>query len=376
MTKPQRQPSKPPRTRLPRVACLLMTATLLRGATAADSTPAPDRNPLPVRALHLSAPGRNGLPAALAFIGGALPKEGVNTLILEFNYGYNFKSRPEFADPSALGHDEVRQLARACREKGIELIPQINCLGHQSWAKRTARLLEKHPEFDETPGKYPENKDIYCRSYCPLHPEVHKVLFDLITELVEACEAKSFHVGMDEVFILADPDCPRCKGKDPAELFATEVKTLHAHLKTLNCRLWIWGDRFLDGKSTRLGKWEASENGTAPAIDLVPKDIVICDWHYDAAPETARFFAGKGFDVVSCPWRKPEVALAQLRHMRALRADADPAVARRALGMVQTTWCGFSAFVKAYNARSSENAGEGSAAESAECFSRLFAEMR
>ena len=227
-------------------------------------------------------------------------------------------------------------------KSGVKLVPMINCLGHQSWTKNTFGLLRSHPEFDETPGKYPDNKDIYCRSYCPLHPEVHQVLFALIDELAKACEAKSFHVGMDEVFILADPDCARCKDKSPAEVFATEVKTLQAHLKANNCRMWMWGDRFLDGKSTGLGKWEASENGTQSAIDLVPKDIVICDWHYDTAPETAQLFANKGFEVVACPWRQAEVALSELRHIQTIRGGSDPAVARRALGVVQTTWCGFS----------------------------------
>jgi len=356
---------------------VLLTVLLLRSAVAAGPIQEQGLGALPVRGIHLSAPGKNELASALSFIGEVLPKEGVNTLILEFDYSFNFQSRPEFADSSALGRDEVQQIVRVCRAKGIELIPQINCLGHQSWGKRTARLLEKHPEFDETPGKYPDNKDIYCRSYCPLHSEVHKVLFELIDELAKACEAKSFHVGMDEVFILADPDCPRCKEKTTAEVFATEVKTLHAHLKAINCRMWMWGDRFLDGKSTRLGKWEASENGTQSAIDLVPKDIVICDWHYDVAPETPQIFANKGFNVVACPWRKSDVALSELRHIKAIRGGSDPVVARRALGVVQTTWCGFSSFAKACNAQPSGVApSEGSAFESAACFSKLFAAMR
>src|ERR1051326_4060550 len=175
------------------------------------------RDTLPVRGIHLTAPGKSELPRALAFVREALPKEGVNTLILEFNYTFDFQSRREFSDPRALSKQEVNQLAAACREHGIELIPQINCLGHQSWAKRNGRLLDTHPEFDETRGKYPGNEGIYCRSYCPLHPDVHKALFDLIDEVARACEAKSFHVGMDEIFILADPDCPRCKGRPAAE---------------------------------------------------------------------------------------------------------------------------------------------------------------
>jgi hypothetical protein len=332
---------------------------------------------LPVRGIHLSAPAKRDLPAALAFIREALPKEGANTLILEFGYRYHFRSRPEFADSSALDSNDLRQIVQACRENGIELIPQINCLGHQSWSTRNDRLLTVHPEFDETPGKYPNNTNIYCRSYCPLHPQVHGVLFDLIDELARACEAKAFHVGMDEVFILADPDCPRCKGKDPAELFAGEVKTLHAHLKSIGCRLWMWGDRFIDGKTTKIGKWEASENGTHTAIDLVPKDIVVCDWHYERAPETPQFFANKGFDVVACPWRKPAVALVQLEHIRTIRGGARPAVAKRALGMVQTTWCGFTPFASAYAAQQPGAAVEkNSASESANCFARLFDAMR
>lgn len=332
---------------------------------------------LPIRGLHLSAPGKRDLATAIEFIRTSLAKEGVNTLILEFDFNFDFQSRSEFANPSVLGGDDVKKISEACREKGIQLIPQLNCLGHQSWAQRNGRLLEKHPEFDETSGKFPENKGVYCRSYCPLHPKVHEVLFDLIDELAKACDAKAFHVGMDEVFILGDSDCPRCKGKSPAELFAGEVKTLHDHLKSIGCKMWMWGDRFIDGKSTRIGKWEASENGTQSAVDLVPKDIVICDWHYEKAHETARYFANKGFDVVSCPWRKSAVALAELSQLQAIRSGDDAELARHALGMVHTTWCGFSQFHRAYTALNSGAAAEKTSAfESAQCFIDLFKATR
>jgi hypothetical protein len=351
---------------------LLVALLVVAGSRAEDVVKAP-----PVRGLHCSAPSKRDLPACLEFIRKVLPKEGVNTLILEFNYGYDYKSRPEFADPSAPGRDEVQQIVKACREAGIELIPQINCLGHQSWGRHTGRFLTTHPEFDETPGKYPDNEGIYCRSYCPLHPEVHKVLFALIDELAKACEAKSFHVGMDEVFIIGDKDCPRCGGKDPADLFAGEVKTLHDHLKEIGCGMWMWGDRFLDGQKTGIGKWEASETGTHPAIEKVPKDIVICDWHYGKAHETPRFFAEKGFPVVACPWRDSSVALAQLAHIREIGADKDKAVAGRALGMVQTTWCGFGRFIEAYRAlEQGEKPGRSSDLESAACFRDLFKAIR
>jgi hypothetical protein len=139
----------------------------------------------------------------------------------------------------------------------------------------------------------------------------------------------------------------------------------------------MWGDRFLDGKATGIGQWEASTNGTHPAIDRVPKDIVICDWHYGKARETPRLFAEKGFEVVACPWRNADVALAQLGHIRAIRAGADPAVAARALGMVQTTWCGFAPFLRAYEAQAGgADATKDPPSEAARCFRTLSKAMR
>ena len=338
---------------------------LVAGASAVGA------DPLPVRGLHMSGPSRAEMPAIIDFVRTALAREGVNVLIVEFGWRFDYRSRAEFANAGAPGKDDVRKLAQACREAGIQLIPQINCLGHQSWAAVNGALLAKHPELDETPGKFPENKGIYCRSYCPLHPEVHKILFDLMDELGDACEAKAFHVGMDEVFILADADCPRCAGKGPADLFAAEATLLRDHLRERGRRMWMWGDRLLDGKATRIGEWEASTNETAAAIDKIPKDIVICDWHYEKAHDTPRHFAAKGFDVVVCPWRKEDVALKQLALIQALRAEKD--VGPHALGMVQTTWCGPASFIRAHGG---DKASRGSTLEAAACFRALCARMR
>jgi hypothetical protein len=298
----------------------------------------------------------------------------VNVLILEFNYGVKFTKRPEVSEPDALSLDQVRQLADASRSAGIRLIPMINLLGHQSWAKTTFGLLRAHPEFDETPGKYPSNEGTYCRSYCPLHPQVHAVLFDLIDELLDATGADAFHAGMDEVFLLGEADCPRCRGKNKAELLAGEVKTIHDHLAARGKEMWMWGDRFLDGSVTGIGKWEASMNETAPALALIPKDVVIADWHYEQAHPTAAYFALSGFRVVSSPWRRSAVALEQLAQVRDGRAHSTPEVGGRMLGMLQTTWTGFGPFVQAYYKEGDSPRPE--ATEAVQCFRELFRELR
>lgn len=328
---------------------------------------------LPVRGLHCSAPARNEVDQAARFIREILPAEGVNVLVLEVNYRYQYTTRPEVADPDALSKEDLRKLLNASREAGVRLIPMINCLGHQSWAKTTFGLLRARPEFDETPGKYPDNQGIYCRSYCPLHPDVHAVLFDLIDELASVFEADAFHVGMDEVFLLGENDCSRCRGRGKAELFALEVRTLRDHLAQSKRTLWMWGDRFLEGKVSGMGEWEASLNDTASAIRQVPRDIVICDWHYDQAEPTAAYFALEGFPVLSSPWRKTEVALGQLSLMRQISTGSSPAIAARMQGMLQTTWVGMGAFMNAYAGTDTSSV---EATEAARCFKTLFSAIR
>ncbi len=328
---------------------------------------------LPIRGIHLAAPMPDEIALAERFIREALPKEGVNVLVLEVNYRYQFTKHSEVIDREPLSRDDVKRLASASRAASVRLIPMINMLGHQSWAKTTFGLLRSHPEFDETPGAYPDNEGIYCRSYCPLHPQVHEVLFDLVDELAGACESDAFHVGMDEVFLLGEDQCPRCNGKSKADLFANEVRTLRDHLWRTNRTMWMWGDRFIDGETTGIGKWEASQNDTAPAIHAVPKDIVISDWHYETAHPTAPYFALEGFHVVSSPWRKASVALRQLDTIRMARMNSSPSVALRLQGMLHTTWCGFGPFARAYFGEEIKNIA---AMESVATFRELFRELR
>ena len=330
-------------------------------------------SPIPIRGLSLSAPKSEDLLRTVKFIREVLPKAGVNVLVMEFDYRYQYKSHPEVIDAEALSEDQVKQLVAACHDAGVRLIPLVNQLGHQSWEAQTFGLLRAHPEFDETQGKYPGNQGIYCRSYCPLAPGLHQVTFDLIDELANVCQADAVHVGMDEVFLLGEDDCPRCRGKNKSELFAQEVRTLHDHLTSTHREMWMWGDRFLDGDLTGLGKWEASQNGTAPAVNLVPKDIVICDWHYDTAVPTAAYFAIQGFRVVSAPWQMADVALNELEMVGKIRADATDALKPRALGMLQTTWIDPGDFMRAYYG---ETPASADAVRAAECFKALFREMR
>ena len=264
----------------------------------------------------------------------ALARLGVNTIIAEINYNFAFETHPELQTESVINHAKAHTVSQICGEYGINLIPQFQCLGHQSWAKTTFPLLTIYPEFDETPGQYPNNEGIYCRSWCPQHPDVNTIAFDLIDEICDAFSATSIHVGLDEVFLIGSRYCPRCAGYDPGELLGTVVNVLHTHIvKENNLEMLMWGDRLLDSALTGYGEWEAADNGTHSAIDLIPEDIILCDWHYllrDTYPSIP-IFLDKGFQVIPSGWHDVEAGEKFFDY--ALSMD-DP----RMLGYLCTTW--------------------------------------
>ncbi len=337
---------------------------------------------LPVRGFVISAPPSKQLDTFATFVQQELAPRHVNTLILRIDYNYQYESHPELRDAQGLSKDDVKKLVGVCRSHGIRIIPQINLLGHQSWASTPNNLLRKYPEFDETPWvKMPEkyawpNPDrLYCKSYCPLHPKVHEVVFALVDEICDAFETDAFHAGMDEVFYIGEDKCPRCGGKDKAELFAGEVKRIRDHLAQRGRKLWIWGDRLLDGKVTGLGEWEASMNGTQGAIDLIPKDVVICDWHYERPDPTAVYFAMKGLQVVTCPWRNSKSAVMQVQDMVRFRERATPIMKDRYAGIAQTVWSGADRFLAEFAATKKPAGDAKSTRTAAECFIQMFDEI-
>lgn len=323
---------------MPRAAMLsaCLALTIAAGAETDTSRVKPPPASRWWRGVHLMAPGTSELPLVKRAIAETLVPLGVNVIVFEVNYRFAWESHPELRAGDAITKDQARDLAALCRQHSIRLIPLFNCLGHQSWAKQTFPLLAKHPELDETPQIPSDNPGIYCRSWCPQHPQVNEIVFALMDELLAAFAADALHVGMDEVFLIASDQCPRCRGQEPAKLFAKAVNDYHRHLVgEKKVTMLMWGDRLLDDKEMKYGEWEASRNGTAAAIDLVPKDVVMCDWHYEAreAYPSIPFFERRGFRVWPSSWRNQPAALALLKYARQNAGE-------KLCGHLCTTWTG------------------------------------
>jgi hypothetical protein len=274
--------------------CLLCNLLILVVLILAVSSICPAGQSQPWLGVHVGL-GSKDNAAQLTEVVGQLADLGINAIVAEINYGFEYQSHPELRSPNGSNKEQIGKLAAECKAHHVRLIPQFQCLGHQSWSKRTAPLLVKYPQFDETPGLYANNEGIYCRSWCPLHPEVNPIIFSLMDELIDAFQADALHVGMDEVFLIGEDACSRCKGKDKAELFAKAVNDYHKHLvEEKKVEMLMWGDRLIDAGKIKYGKWE-------------------------------------GFRVWPASWKKPEVAKAFVDYSKTI---SNP----RMLGHLNTTW--------------------------------------
>ena len=111
-------------------------------------------------------------------------------------------------------------------------------------------------------------------------------------------------------------------------------------------------------------------------MDLIPKDVFICDWHYEHADPTPVYFAMKGFNVATCPWTNPKTASQQLQDMLRFRAQSAPAMKPRFQGMVQTVWSDAGSFLRDFQGHRESADYKRGEKTAARCFIQLFDEIQ
>lgn len=297
------------------------------------------------RGIVLNAPRNQDLPRFEQFLRERLVANGINTLVLLIRYRFQFDGHPEVVDEPALSKASAKSIAQLCRNAGVTLVPKMNLFAHNSLLQGTKEplgLLRAYPELEERhsgPIKA-------TRCLCLRHPRLLPLVAELMDEMVQAFGATALHVGQDEAFEIGK--CPRCAGIQAHGIFADWINALHDHLARKGVTMWMWGDRLLNGDivPSKAAGYETSLNDTWRALFDLPRDIVICDWHYEVEPYgqlSPAYWAKYRFRHVVCPFRNP-TATDQL--LASARAVDSPYL----LGTLLTTWCEFAEFADAVDA--------------------------
>ena len=309
-------------------------------------------------AVHLRLKDRSSTKNLIQYINEGLKPLGVNLMILEDNQGYKFRCFPELSS-GTFGRNDAKKVAEAAKAADIRIVPLFMCLGHQGWRYEKSNLLKAFPEFCETPeveegekkpdtiaGKVINNTpdgNFYCHSWCASNDDVYKYVFPMMDEIAEDFGADAVHVGMDEVFSIAEDSCPRCVGKSRYELYARTVNILHDHIvKKKGMQMMMWADRLQKASDFGYDDWEGDALGIWRAVDMIPKDIILMPWHYGLNEKGfpgIEVFLEKGFSVLPACWRHlPNARLLWAEALKYSKSAKEKGYPGKLLGMTTTCW--------------------------------------
>lgn len=273
---------------------------------------------------------------------------GYNTLFWHFTDDQGcmmeFSGYPELASRHAYTKEETRELVEWAGQHGLSVVPEVECFGHTGF-------ITRHPRYAHLRDGSGQKA---FAAICPFLPESRELLADLLRQTAEVFPSPFIHVGLDEVGFGDHPETRRLlQTSTKWELFAEHVCWLHSVVTGLGRTMLMWGDHLL-GITAENQHWAEHLDSAAMSQEMVkriPKDIVICDWHYSPRPdpETMEFFLREGFLVIAAPSTVCHGTLAHprqanLENLRYLTGEARRRSARGVLGVMNTVWCPYRYF--------------------------------
>jgi len=183
----------------------------------------------------------------------------------------------------ALSKQEIAELQKIAEQYFVQVIPIFQTLGHYE------NILSnpKYMQYAEYPGAASLNSS---------DKNTDQFLFNMLDEVIPQFESEYFHIGCDEsrdVGLGATKKLVKKKGS--ARVHADHYNKVYNKVTSYGKKVMMYGDIILRHPEI---------------MDLIPKDIIIVDWHYrpsDHYPSIQQF-KKTGFNFLVSPgihnWRQ------------------------------------------------------------------------
>jgi len=281
--------------------------------------------PNPIRALHIVTRGVS--PTDVKKLVDTASKEKFNTIILGIAWRGSTKlsSMPWVDDSKAWNITELLSVVKYIRGRHMLIVPEIKLLSHAN-----VLFLKNFPSLMYN-----------SQTYDPRNPEVYQKVFPIIDEVIALIHPKAIHIGHDEVvgwskWFYTKGLLKIGESQLPASLFLKSVGNVHAYLNSKGVETWMWGDMLISRSEFPSMKKNGAlhnlnESYGATLRKKIPKDILICDWHYSDKQSdfpSISAFRNDDFRVLGATWKK-EKTIQNFSHYAARHGAA---------GMIATTW--------------------------------------
>jgi len=223
--------------------------------------------------------------------------------------------------------DDVREVVAYAKERGIEIVPEIEMPGH------SVAALAAYPELSCTGGPFEVETQwgIHRDVFCAGRDETFAFLEAVLTYVMEVFPGRYIHIGGDEVPKERWRDCEHCQARIRDEDLAGED----------DLQSWFIGriGKFLAAHDRRLIGWDEILAGGLPGD---PDTYVIQAWRGMDKAATA---ANAGYDVIASPtshayfdYDPGVLDLQQVFDFRPIPEGLDEAAAGHILGGQMNLW--------------------------------------
>ncbi|WP_370583351.1 beta-N-acetylhexosaminidase [Pedobacter sp. ASV28] len=195
------------------------------------------------------------MPALKAFVLN-LSKNGINTLVMEWEASYPFEKHAVISNKYAYSRAEVKSFIAYCDSLKIDVIPLQQSFGHVEY-------ILKHYRYKDLR----EDQKDYSQVN-PIREERCKALFsDLFKDLISTHKSQYFHIGGDETYLLGrSPESKRkADSLGMGRLYGDYIKMLCELVVSLGKKPVVWADIALKYPD---------------ALKSLPKQTIFIDWNY------------------------------------------------------------------------------------------------
>ena len=121
----------------------------------------------------------------------------INTILLEYEDKYPYKSHPVIRHKDALTEEEIGELVNEAQKRHLEIIPLVQWFAH-------VKYILKHEGYSHL-----RENPLDPYQFCPSHEQSFELFTDLASEVMATHkDSKYFHIGGDETYHLGI--CPTC----------------------------------------------------------------------------------------------------------------------------------------------------------------------
>ncbi|HAB51281.1 MAG TPA: hypothetical protein DCE80_03755 [Ignavibacteriales bacterium] len=218
-------------------------------------------------------------------------------------------------DRGALTKSEVKEIIDFAKKNFVEVIPIFQTLGHYENILSQEEFL-KYAEFPGAASLNVSNDSTYV------------FLENLLKEVFALFPSEYFHMGADESWDVG-------LGKSKKLMDETNIAVVHANhykkvyniCKKYNKKVMMYGDILLDHPEI---------------LTLIPKDIIIVDWHYGAENDypSTKIIRDAGFNYLVSPaaWNFVSTFPVNIISLPNIKYIIKSGLENESLGMINSNW--------------------------------------